>query len=62
MNKYKTEFDQPYDITPDTKYFWNAFIKQTKLGNPKAAIIAYHEFSIARKNSFDKKSEKELTL
>lgn len=52
MAKYKTQFDLPYDINANTNYFWNAFIKQTKSGNPRAAILAYHEFSEARELAF----------
>lgn len=62
MKKYKTEFEQPYDITPDSKYFWDAFIKHTKLGNPKAAIMAYNEFSTERKKVFDRTIERDLTF
>jgi hypothetical protein len=52
MAKYKNQFDLPYDINANTKYFWNAFIKQTLSGNPQAAIIAYHEFCKARELAF----------
>lgn len=62
MKKYRTEFDQPYNVTSDTKYYWNAFTKQTKLGNSKAAVIAYHEFSEARKKNFEKITETGLVL
>lgn len=63
MAKYKSQFDLPYDANSNTRYFWSAFVKQTNLGNPKAAVIAYHEFSKEREALFQRqKSNNDFTL
>lgn len=55
---YRSRFEMPYDINQDTKFFWRAFVEQTKKGNGRAAIIAYCTFFDARNEAF-RKNEKE---
>ena len=54
MAKDKSEFNVSYKH-PEIKYYWEAFIRQIKLGNPLAAINAYHEFMKARRAVFEGK-------
>lgn len=61
MKNYKTEFDQPYNVTPGTKRFWEEFIEQTQQGNPENAINSYRKFCVERNRVFNMSREADLT-
>ena len=60
--KYTCPQEMPYNISLAAKEAWNRFVSETKSGNPRAAIAAYHKYCLAKEAAFNKFQQNEMEL
>ncbi len=62
MAKYKVPYAMPYNVTPDSKYYFETFFKEIKSGEgiigqerskiARASFLLFHEYMTEKENFF----------